>query len=61
MRRPGDELTPRIEELFGDGTRLRLIAWRTKNAVYWISNTLLQSLTNKQMIGLATSLSRVGA
>lgn len=48
-------------ELFGDGSRLRLIAWRTKNAVYWVSNTLLQSLTNAQMIGLATSLSRVGA
>jgi hypothetical protein len=29
--------------------------------VYWISNTLLQSLTSKQMLGLARSLTRVGS
>jgi LCP family protein required for cell wall assembly len=47
-------------ELFFDGDRLRLVAWRTKGAVYWISNTLLQTLTNKQMLGIAQSLARVG-
>jgi polyisoprenyl-teichoic acid--peptidoglycan teichoic acid transferase len=46
--------------LFRDGSRLRLVAWRTDNAVYWVSNTLLRSLTNRQMIGIARSLTRVG-
>ena len=30
-------------ELHYDGKRLRLVAWRTKRAVYWVSNTLTQS------------------
>jgi LCP family protein required for cell wall assembly len=47
-------------DYFYDGDRLRLISWRTKGGVYWISNTLLQTLTNKQMIGIAQSLSLVG-
>jgi LCP family protein required for cell wall assembly len=46
--------------LFRDGTRLRLVAWKTDRGVYWVSNTLLRSLTNQQMIGLARSLTRVG-
>jgi LCP family protein required for cell wall assembly len=51
----------RTYQLFFDGGRLRLVAWRTARAVYWVSNTLLQSLSNKQMLGLAGSLTRVGA
>jgi len=47
--------------LFRDGDRLRLVAWRTDNAVYWVSNTLLRSLTNRQMLGIARSLTRVGS
>jgi LCP family protein required for cell wall assembly len=45
-------------ELFFDGDRLRLVAWRTDRAVYWISNTLLHTLSNRQMLGVARSLSR---
>lgn len=48
-------------DLFKDGDRLRLVAWRTEKAVYWVSNTLLQSLTNKQMLGIAESLTRPGS
>jgi len=51
----------RTYELFFDGDRLRIVAWRTERAAYWVHNTLLQSLTNKQMLGIATSLTRVGA
>jgi LCP family protein required for cell wall assembly len=47
-------------ELFFDGSRLRLVAYRRKHAVYWVSNTLLQTLTNPQMLALAASLTRVG-
>jgi LCP family protein required for cell wall assembly len=42
-------------ELHYDGDRLRLVAWRTNEAVYWISNTLLQSLSEKQMLAMARS------
>ena len=43
-------------ELAYDGDRLRLVAWRTPKAVYWISNTLLLSLTEKQMLAIARSV-----
>jgi LCP family protein required for cell wall assembly len=46
----------RTYELAYDGDRLRLVAWRTKKAVYWISNTLLLSLTEKQMLAIARSV-----
>ncbi|MDQ4129427.1 MAG: LytR family transcriptional regulator, partial [Actinomycetota bacterium] len=42
-------------ELHYDGDRLRIVAWRTRKAVYWVSNTLLQSLTERQMIAIARS------
>mgnify|MGYP001075122948 CR=1 FL=1 len=50
----------RTYELHYDGDRLRLVAWRTKEAVYWISNTLLLSLTEEQMLGIARSAARLG-
>jgi LCP family protein required for cell wall assembly len=45
--------------LYYDGRRLRLVAWKTKRAVYWISNTLSQSVSTKQMIAIADSLRRL--
>ncbi len=48
-------------ELFYDGTRLRLVAWRTPRGVYWVSNTLSKTLTNRQMLAIARSLTRVGS
>jgi polyisoprenyl-teichoic acid--peptidoglycan teichoic acid transferase len=49
----------RTYELFYDGGRLRIVAWRTPRAVYWVSNTLLRTLTNRQMLALARSSARV--
>jgi LCP family protein required for cell wall assembly len=49
----------RTYELFYDGSRLRLISWRSGKAVYWISNTLLSSLGNQQMLALARSVGRI--
>jgi LCP family protein required for cell wall assembly len=40
-------------QLFYDGSRLRLVAWREKDAVYWVSNTLLQSLSASEMLDIA--------
>ena len=45
-------------ELHFAGDRLRLVAWRTSKAAYWISNTLLQTLTEKQMLAIARSTRR---
>jgi LCP family protein required for cell wall assembly len=50
----------RTYELFYDGGRLRIVAWRTPRGVYWVSNTLLRTLTNRQMLALARSVARVG-
>jgi LCP family protein required for cell wall assembly len=44
--------------LFRDGKRLRYVAWKRKDAVYWVSNSLSLSLTNAQMEGIAGSLTR---
>jgi polyisoprenyl-teichoic acid--peptidoglycan teichoic acid transferase len=59
---PSEEVSMRgrTYQLFYDGSRLRLVAWRTPRAVYWVSNSLSQTLTNKQMLAIARSLSRVG-
>jgi LCP family protein required for cell wall assembly len=49
----------RTYELFYDGGRLRIVGWRTARGVYWVSNTLLRTLTNRQMLALARSARRV--
>jgi hypothetical protein len=46
--------------VFRDGKRIRLVAWRTRKAAYWVSNTLTQSLSGQQMLGIAASLKRLG-
>ena len=50
----------RTYEIYTDGDRVRLIAWRTKDAVYWVSNTLLQTLSRSQMIGIARASRALG-
>ncbi len=42
--------------LFFNGDRLRIVGWKDDGKSYWISNTLLQSLTNKEMLGIARSM-----
>jgi polyisoprenyl-teichoic acid--peptidoglycan teichoic acid transferase len=46
----------RTYELVHDGDRVRLVAWRTPKALYWISNTLLLTLSDKQMMAIARSV-----
>ena len=46
--------------LFYDGDRLRLVALRTPRGVYWVSNSLLLSVSNRQMLAIARSLQPVG-
>jgi LCP family protein required for cell wall assembly len=42
-------------ELHFDGDRLRLVAWERGDAAYWVSNTLLQSLSEEEMLAVASS------
>jgi polyisoprenyl-teichoic acid--peptidoglycan teichoic acid transferase len=42
-------------DIFVDGENVKIVAWRRGENVYWVSNDLLRSLTNDQMIGMARS------
>jgi polyisoprenyl-teichoic acid--peptidoglycan teichoic acid transferase len=42
-------------DVYMDGDRVRLVAWRTDQAVYWVTNTLLQTLSKRQMLDIASS------
>lgn len=41
--------------VFADGEHIHMIAWREHHALYWVINTLLEELTNQQMLTLADS------
>ncbi|MGZ5332910.1 MAG: LCP family protein, partial [Solirubrobacterales bacterium] len=43
----------RTYNLYYDNDRLRMVAWETDEGAYWVSNTLLQSLSADQMIAIA--------
>jgi LCP family protein required for cell wall assembly len=43
---------------FFNGQKISLVAWKTPQGVYWISNTLTDTLTNSQMLKIAASLTR---
>jgi len=45
--------------VFYDGRKIRLVAWKTDRGVYWVANTLMRKLSNKQMLGVAASLDRL--
>jgi LCP family protein required for cell wall assembly len=45
----------RTYSLYVDGSHLRVVSWQTSQAVYWVNNTLLDSLTNQQMLAIAES------
>ena len=42
-------------DIFVDGDRVKMIAWHRGDNTYWVSNSLLQVLTNDQMVGIARS------
>jgi LCP family protein required for cell wall assembly len=44
--------------LYFAGSKLAMVAWKTGGAVYWISNTLTQNLSNSQMLAIASSFTR---
>ena len=38
-----------------DGEHIHVIAWREGGVLYWVNNTLLEELTNQQMLNIAQS------
>ena len=53
------EIGGREYDLFYDGDRLRLVAWRTNEAAYWLNNTLTQTLEEDEMLAIADSMDEV--
>jgi polyisoprenyl-teichoic acid--peptidoglycan teichoic acid transferase len=49
----------RTLQVYLAGSRAQLVAWHTPSAVYWVSNTLSQSLTTRQLVDIAASLRRI--
>ena len=45
--------------LYYDGAELHMVAWRVGGVEYWVSNTLDDELSNRQMLALATGSVRV--
>jgi polyisoprenyl-teichoic acid--peptidoglycan teichoic acid transferase len=45
----------RTYELVDDGAHIHVVGWRSGNVLYWLSNTLLEELSNPQMLAIAKS------
>jgi LCP family protein required for cell wall assembly len=41
--------------IFADGEHIHMIAWREHHVLYWVVNTLLEELSNQQMLTIADS------
>jgi LCP family protein required for cell wall assembly len=59
---PHDTITRDGRELlvYYDGKKVRLVAWQTRKAVYYVSNTLTRALSYDRMVAIAASLRRLG-
>ena len=57
LEAPHDDITMdgRDFRVYPEGDRVRLVAWSEGGNTYWISNSLLLTLTNEQMLGMARS------
>ena len=42
--------------VYKDGQRIHVVSWRHDGAVYWVTNTLSDALTNTQMLEIASTL-----
>ncbi|MDP9189768.1 MAG: LCP family protein, partial [Actinomycetota bacterium] len=65
LKNPSEErsIDGRDYKLFYDGDRMRLIAWQTDQGSFWVSNSLAQSLSDREMLEIAkgmTELPKVG-
>jgi len=49
------EMDDRKFQVYPEGDRIRLVSWTDGDNVYWIANSLLLTLDNEQMLGMARS------
>ena len=49
----------RSYQLYFNGTRLHMVAWRQGGAVYWVTNSVLDQLGNETMLAVAQGARRV--
>ncbi len=49
------QLGGRLMQVYFEGRRIRLIAWRDGGGVYWLVNTLGNVLSNRQMLAIAAA------
>lgn len=45
----------RTWKIVPDGSHIHAVGWRSGGALYWVTNTLLEELSNSQMMGIAQS------
>ncbi|MSO42319.1 MAG: hypothetical protein EXQ70_10580 [Solirubrobacterales bacterium] len=50
------EFGDRSYDLYYDGDRLRMVAWHQDDSAFWLSNTLITSLNNNEMIAIARGM-----
>jgi len=50
------EFGDREYDLFYDGDRLRTVAWESEEGSFWVSNTLIQSLSEREMVEIARAM-----
>jgi LCP family protein required for cell wall assembly len=50
------EIGDREYKLFYDGDRLRMVAWQTDEGSFWLSNTLIESLSDREMLAIAEGM-----
>ncbi len=55
LSNPSDEKTigDRDYKLYYDGDRLRMVAWQTDEGSFWISNSLIETISNEDMLRIA--------
>jgi polyisoprenyl-teichoic acid--peptidoglycan teichoic acid transferase len=47
-------------QVYYDGRRVRLVAWRSRKAVYYVHNTLARTVSKTRLVAIAASLERLG-
>jgi polyisoprenyl-teichoic acid--peptidoglycan teichoic acid transferase len=55
LSNPSDEKTigDRDYKLYYDGDRLRMVAWQTDQGSFWVSNSLIETISNEDMLKIA--------
>jgi LCP family protein required for cell wall assembly len=46
----------RTYDIYFDGDRVRMIAWHTDQGSFWLSNTLIESVSDNEMLGIAEGM-----